>query len=279
MWNDISPAEVKLSDEAIKVLRNVPWAAPLLKPIESNKETRYQNRAVLFEIRIAYALHQAGYTAQYECKGLADATIDFCVATFDYQWRIELVSVFESEAVKTGTEQLGAFQRLVLTDKIDSEKGILDTPMSEAGEMIKAGEKIGEKVFAKGKPTKFPEPSVGIIHVILTDMRGYLGIGKYVIDRHDYVQMAVGASRVPPQYVQWWDNNPIKGLFETNNPTRAAKYIRERIHILAFVCEKEYTETEICSKVFCVPNPHLFSGSPEQAREVLNQCPLRVCGR
>jgi hypothetical protein len=271
MWNEISEWEVRLSDEAIKALRDVPWAVPLLARLDPAKETRAQNRSLLFEIRFAYALHQAGHVAEYEYRGADSSTIDFRVVTQDYEWLIELVSVCESDAVQRATQQMGLMQSLLLS-------GIpgKDSIASEAGEMIKAEEKIAEKVFSKGKPTKFSEPSGKVINVILTDMRGYLGIGEHVIDNDDYRQIAYGPARLPDHHVQWWAGSPIKGLFQKDNPTKAAKYIRERVHILAFVCEREYTATEICSRVFCTLNPSLFS-STDQMRATLNQCPARVC--
>jgi hypothetical protein len=141
--------------------------------------------------------------------------------------------------------------------------------------MIKAEEKIGEKAFSKGKPTKFEKPAANVIHVIATDMRGYLGIAAHVIDHYDYRQIAYGAVGLPDPYVQFWGNRPIKGLYQQDNPTKAAKYVRERVHILAFICEREYTETEMCSNVFCTPNPRLFA-STDEMRAVLTQCPIRV---
>lgn len=270
MWNDLSSAEVHLSDEAITALRSVPWAAQLLARLDTSKQTKDQDRALLFEIRFAYSLYQAGHVAQYEyAGGVGTSTIDFRVVTRDYEWLIELVSLFESDAVKGATEQIGPFQKLVLHNALG-----FDDPASEAGEMIKAEEKIGEKVFTRGSPTKFSEPS-NAIHVIATDMRGYLGIGAHVIDNDDYRQIAYGPAGIPDHHVQWWGGNPVKGLFQKDNPTRAAKYARERVHILAFICEREYAPTEICSAVLCAPNPTLFP-STEQIRAVLNQCPVRV---
>src|SRR5260370_32506918 len=40
-------------------------------------------------------------------------------------------------------------------------------------------------------------------------------------------------------------------------------------HILAFVCESEYTQTQMCSRVFCAPNPTLFT-SNEQITTLLD---------
>jgi hypothetical protein len=98
------------------------------------------------------------------------------------------------------------------------------------------------------------------------------GVGKYVIDNYDYIQISHGSDRVPGPYVKWWNNQPIKGLFQAANPTKASKYVRERIHILAFVCEREYMDTEICSKVFCAPNPIMFP-SAEQSKSSFASMP------
>ena len=54
---------------------------------------------------------------------------------------------------------------------------------------------------------------------------------------------------------------PIKGLFEPSNPLPAAKFVRERIHILGFVAEKAYQKGELTRSLFLINNPFLFSGA------------------
>jgi hypothetical protein len=144
--------------------------------------------------------------------------------------------------------------------------------------MITAEQKIGEKVFAHGASTKFPVPEDDIYHMIIADTRGYLDGGG---DVFDYRQMAYGAPGIPPQYswtIHYWKTEcgklePIKGLFEESCSLQAAKLIRERIHFLGFVCEREYCEGEIPSSAYYVPNPHLLSS--EAALKAYEAFPLK----
>jgi hypothetical protein len=71
-----------------------------------------------------------------------------------------------------------------------------DHRQSEEAEMLTAEQKIGEKVFADGRPTKFPVPS-SAVHAIVVDMRGYLDEGG---DIFDYRQMAYGPSGIPADH-------------------------------------------------------------------------------
>lgn len=130
---------------------------------------------------------------------------------------------------------------------------------TEEAEMIVAGMKIGEKVFADGKPTKFPVPE-GTIHIIFTDMRGYLAMGG---DHLDYKHIALGAE-AGKMWTHYWNGKPIKGLFEkSNEQLKAAKFIRERIHFIGFIREKDYKQGEIRDNAFYALNKHLFKNTDE----------------
>lgn len=66
----------------------------------------------------------------------------------------------------------------------------------------------------------------------------------------------------------WWtdekgNDNPIAGRFEEPNPTQAARLVRERIHFLGFVAEKEYAEGELCDDIRWFHNPHLLASEAE----------------
>lgn len=79
--------------------------------------------------------------------------------------------------------------------------------------------------------------------------------------------MAYGAGGVPPELkwmVHYWEVEPgrlepIVGLFEETNRLRASRFIRERIHFLGFVREREYTDNEIGNTASYLANPHLFA--------------------
>ena len=143
--------------------------------------------------------------------------------------------------------------------------------------MIKAAEKIGEKVFANGGPTKFPIPTAAK-HLILTDMRGFLDQGGNYLD---YLQIAYGQRGIPPDHAWatlFWPTQsgtlePNKGLFEKTNPLTAAPLIQERIHFLGFICEKGYEEGEIGRIAYYFANPNMFSDDRE-AKRILASYPL-----
>ena len=88
--------------------------------------------------------------------------------------------------------------------------------------------------------------------------------------------MAYGYSGIEPSeykdmLIRFWEikpgrKEPIKGLFEKNNPIKASKYIRERIHFIGFVREKEYVEGELADRTYYLGNPHLFKSNKEIKR-------------
>jgi hypothetical protein len=181
------------------------------------------------------------------------------------------VSIRKSEAAKRAIRKTGfIYEQLLIPTPEDLGRSV-------EGEMITAEQKIGEKVFANGKPTKFP-PLDDSLRMILTDMRGYLDEGGDVLD---YRQMAYGAAGIPPEYswaIHYWESEPgrpepIKGLYEIGNPLRAACYVQDRIHFLGFVREREFYDNEMSEKGYYLANWHLFS-TEEDARNAYNKYPL-----
>jgi hypothetical protein len=277
MWSDtLKVEEVKFTERAIVRLYGVPWARRVLDRLQQAGGFSSENKPLMFEVRFAYELHRAGIVAEYEYRaGVGDSTVEFCVPGY-ITWLIELVSIRTSQAAKKSITQDGmVYKQILSTDAAE----IAQSPEAE---MITAQQKIGEKVFAHGEPTKFPLPRDNIYHLILTDMRGYLdGSGS---DRLDYRQMAYGALGVPPQYsfaIHYWETQngalePIKGLFEKSCPLRAAKFIQERIHFLGFVSEKQYNEGEIPRISIYLQNPQLLSN--EAVRKISGTFPLQHGG-
>jgi hypothetical protein len=272
MWSDILIAkEAEFTQRAVEALSGVIWAQPLLNRFHRAGGLKTENMPLMFEIRFAFELHRAGVAAVYEYPaGVGDSTVEFYVQTSS-DWLIELVSIRASDALKRATRQIGPFfERRLSTDARDRAQ-------SEEAEMITVEQKIGEKVFANGSPTKFPIPQ-GAIHLIVTDVRGYLGEGG---DTYDYRQMAYGADSIPAdqsRMIHYWEQTlgerePIKGLFEKENPLKAARYIQERIHFLGFVRERDYREGEIREIGYYLPNPNLFS-SNEEAQVLYKDYPL-----
>jgi hypothetical protein len=262
MWSDrLTLKEANRTQQAIDELSAVPWAKPLLSHLERAGGLKSENISIMFEVRFAHELHRAGVSAEYEYPtGVGDSTVEFKINTSP-PWLIELVSIRASDAAKRAIRQTGMIYEQLLSPTPE------DPGRSEEGEMITAEQKIGEKVFADGKPTKFP-PITDSLHMILTDIRGYLDDGG---DVFDYRQMAYGARGIPAKYswmIHYWEiepgqRRPIKGLFEEHNPLRAARYIQERIHFLGFLRERHFHEGEIREIAYYLANPHLFRDQDE----------------
>lgn len=289
MWADsLTTEEVDSTLSAADRLHAVTWATPLLsltKPLLDRlragiaDRTAYQANPIrpselsfLFEIRFADSLASAGLTAEYEYHaGVGNTTVDFCVP-LGAPWLVELVSLHESEAFKAATWAQGEVFGYALHTDADDPK------QSEEGEALKAQERIGNKVFdQKQRPIKFPEPS-GSIHLLMVDGRGFGGDGRG--DNADWHNIAYGRHGLEDHLIKHWTNPktskraPIKGLLEPDCPLPASRGIRERIHVIGFVCERSFRTGEIGEKAFYCCNPTLFR-SEEEARSVISQWPLR----
>src|SRR5438105_811464 len=241
MWsNRLTLKEARRTEKVIAELSGVIWAIPLLSRLHNAGGIKSENMPLMFEVRFAHELYLAGVTAQYEYPaGVGDSTVEFRTQTSP-AWLIELVSVCTSDAAKRAIRQVGLIYEQLLSPTPN------DPAQGEEAEMITAEQKIGEKVFANGKPTKFP-PIGDCLHLIVTDIRGYLDEGG---DIFDYRQMAYGARGIPRDHawkIHYWEVEPgklqpIQGLFEEVNPLRAAKLIQQRIHFLGFIRERKYEQ-------------------------------------
>lgn len=267
MWMDrLNTKEKARTECAIEDLSTISWAQPLLSRLSNSGGISSENMPLMFEVRFAHELHLAGVTAEYEYHGgVGGSTIEFRLNTTP-TWLIELVSVRPSDATKRATQKIGEIYEQLLVPTSD------DPGRSEPGEMITVQQKIGEKVFSGGAPTKFP-PLDGSLRMILTDIRGYLDQGG---DCYDYRQMAYGPSGIPAQYSwarSYWLGGSVIGLFDERNPLRAAPYIQERIHFLGFVRENDFLKTEITDSGYYLANWNLFSDEQE-ARHAFKSFPL-----
>ena len=273
MWSDtLTTREAEFTKIAIDTLANVAWTQPVLERLQQAGGIKSENKPLMFEVRFAYELHRVGASAEYEYRaGVGDSTIEFRVLG-EIPWLIELVSIKTSQAAKTAITQHGLIYEQVFSSKAKN------VAQSEEAEMITAQQKIGEKVFTKGNPTKFPLPQDKSCQMILVDTRGYLDEGG---DIFDYRQMAYGAQGIPPQYswtIHYWESEhgklePIKGLFEKACPLRAAPFIQERIHFLGFICERYFCAGEISNRAYYLPNLHLLSN--DEARKIYEVYPLK----
>ncbi len=261
MWSDnLSEREADFTRRARKALAGKRWAEPLLGRVTKAGGLVAGAMPLLFEIRFAYELYRAGSTPEYEYPaGVGQSTVEFRIPiSAAREWLVELVSIRASEPAKSAIRETGLIYQQVFSNAARDRK------QSEEAEMITAEQKIGEKVFARGRPTKFPLPGASALHAIVVDMRGYLDGGG---DVFDYRQMAYGASGIPAKnkwMIHYWEikpgkRQPIAGLFEHSNRLGAARHVRERIHFLGFVCEREYSDGEIPSTTYYLANPHLFA--------------------
>ncbi len=260
MWTDtLKRTEAEYNHEAFKALQGEQWAAPLLRKIEQNGGILSAPMPLLLEIRIACAFQQNGIRPQYEFSaGSGTKSVDFHVHGSP-EWLIEVVSLTESDSVKDATEDNGLFTSVVLSSLSD------DPRHSEEGEILRAMEHIADKA------EKFPEPSPGIFHAILTDTRGY-AIG--MADRGDYREIAYGTSAVPEEQAHYWNGRPILGLFDRANARNSARLVQERVHYLGFLNEKEYCTAEIEKIGYYLPNPNFFASNRDASAQFAS-FPLR----
>jgi hypothetical protein len=108
----LSEAEVSATQRALDVLRDVSWAAPLLRRIAETGGLSAANMPSLFEVRIALALHDCLVTPEYEyAAGVGNTTVDFKFGS----WLVELYSFDESDALKAATWHRGHLAGRLLT--------------------------------------------------------------------------------------------------------------------------------------------------------------------
>ncbi len=114
-----------------------------------------------------------------------------------------------------------------------------------------AGERIGAKVFdRKQGAIKFPVAR-GCVHMLMVDGRGFLGDGHG--DVADWHQVICG-----PAGLDQHERAAIQGLFQPACPLPAAPVGQQRLHVVGFVCEKNFGRNEITQQSIYFCNPALF---------------------
>jgi hypothetical protein len=242
LWDNLTSAEVEFTQHVLQRLKDELWAAPLVKTIDDAGGIIQANMPFLFEARVAYALHQSSVKADYEYPtGVGSSSIDFRVGT----WLIEIIKIGESAAAKAATYYKRPYiARVLKTASADAtEAGVKQSP---EGELLLVEKKITEKMMRGGTPIKFPRPTAGAFHMVITDTRAFLNGG---------------------------DAEPIKGLLQPDNPLRGARLIQERVHFLGFVAEKSYRDNEIPRLMKYFANPHLL-GDEQEAEAAWKTNPL-----
>jgi hypothetical protein len=271
-WDPLSRSEVDFVRAIMDQLRDTPWAKPLITSIEQAGGLVPANKAKFFELRFGYGLDQTGVTPKYEIPGEGSSTLDFGFVSGGRDFRVELMRLEETEAAR-GATHMGVdaggvhWSSRVLSSHND------DRRQTEEGETLKAVQRICQKCEHGGMPHKFPLPD-GAIHVLLVDTRTLFNGG----DSHDHVHIALGGEYVTePMARRYWQGTLISGAFSPRTTVRGAAQLRERVHFLGFVNEKNYVAGEIPLASDFIANPNLFRAK-EDALEAFAAWPLRRCG-
>jgi hypothetical protein len=267
-WDSLSADEAEFAQSIMLELHDPPWAAPLLAGIRDNGGVTQANKDRMFELRFGHALDRAGIVPQYEIPGEGQSTIDFGFANDGQHWRVEMVRLGETQAVKDATgSRVDAdgvpWSGRILRSDADDPKQSLE------GETLKAVERICQKCESKGRRHKFP-PLDGAYHGMLVDLRTFSQGG----DIHDRVHIALGAAAVDQRYRLFWDGRPIMGVFSPETKLQGAAGMRERVHFLGFVHERTFRPREFAAATQFIANPHLFANAAA-ARSAIATWPLQ----
>ncbi len=265
-----SVEEKDFSQYAFDELRDVEWAKKLIWKINRNGGVVTENQGLLFELRFAFNLHLNGINPQYEIPGEGRSGIDFGFRSGSEYWRVELMRLNETHAVRDATHTVETADGTQLTS-LHLSTDAKDNRQSSEGETLKAVQRIRQKCEQNGRPHKFPLPD-GNYNVILVDFRQFLaGTG----DVNDKIHIALGGELVEEEsYRLDWDGKSISGVFCSRTKVRGAAEARQRVHFLGFVDEKDFDCSEFAQATEVIANPHLF-GAKEDALAALDSWPFR----
>jgi hypothetical protein len=266
-WDSLSKDEADFVQAILDKLKDKTWSAPIVAGIRGNGGIVQANKDRMFELRFGYALDQVGIVPQYEIPGEGQSTIDFGFTSGGQRWRVEMVRLSETQAVKDATGSSVDADGIPRTGRI-LRTNAEDRKQSLEGETLKAVERICQKCESKGRPHKFPAPD-GAYHAMLVDFRTFMNGG----DIHDRIHVALGAEAVASQYRLFWNQRPITGVFSNETNVRGAAQVRERVHFLGFVRERVYGPGEFAAATQFIANPHLFADAAA-ARAAMAAWPL-----
>jgi len=252
-WDSLSKDEADFVQAIMDELRDLAWSAPILAGIRDNGGITQANKDRMFELRFGYALDCAAIAPQYEIPGEAQSTIDFGFTNNGQRWRVEMVRLGETQAVKDATGSSVDSDGIPWTGRVLSTNAA-DPKQSLEGETLKAVQRICQKCEFKGHPHKFPVPD-GAYHAILVDFRTFMNGG----DIHDRIHVALGADAVAQRYRLFWEKRPITGVFSKETKVRGAAQACERVHFLGFVSERAYKPGEFAAATQFIANPQLFA--------------------
>ena len=247
----------------------------------------------LLEARVAHELVLANREFAYEyATGVGNTTVDFLVEGHA-QVLLEVASLRDSEGVKSAYRSEGPFTTFHLSS--DNLRDAEREMQSIEAEVVVLQRKLGEKVYASGRPIKFPEPQDGRYHVILMDVRRLFGGGEDMRSLVSELRLACfGHSDVA--YVEGHrfrigagvpdgtgNTQHLRGIFEDgSHPIAAVPWLRSRIHAIHFVCETRFTAGELSGEgstpsIAVMANPFLLptKGHRDAFREAYPLMPKR----
>jgi len=284
MFSDpLTIPEVMSGKRIYDELKKIVWAKKLLndnkvktaiscKPNSRRKVSElFAIKSALFELRFAGLIHSLNLTAEYEYKtGVGGSSVDFKIEKNKKQWLIELTSLKESIEVKKNTRVKGnQFCYLSISKNNENSPEVFD--------LIKVQNAIINKTINNdGKPIKFDKHKRNVYNIILIDMRAF---NAGAADYFDCFNIVNGSELLlNPKYgfyVRYWidekgQSSLIKGLFDKAYPDKNAKNVRNRIHAIGFVLEKDFSDNEMNKKIMFFPNPKFFK-SMEDFKKI---CPL-----
>lgn len=265
----LSEREANYVQTIMDELQDVSWAAPLLRQIRENGGLTRCNMALFFELRFGYALHRQDVAPAYEFAGEGQSTLDFGFRFGNRDWRVELMRLEETQAVREATQSYEDKDRTTWFSRTLSTNAA-DRRQSGEGETLKAVQRICQKCESNGQSHKFPPPQ-GTYQVLLVDFRTFSQGG----DVHDRVHIGLGAEFVREEMCRhYWEGVPISGVFNERTTVRGAQFIRERVHFLGFVNETKFVDGAFANATQFVANRHLLGGAA-QAKAALDCWPLQ----
>jgi hypothetical protein len=227
-WNSSDSADA--DRVAVEQLEEVSWARPLLTNLDNARKSGDpgQERAFLWEARVAYSIHRLGWQAQYEFKaGEGDQSIDFRVMSRP-ELLIEAIAIQNSAA----SERAGWVEEPMPGA---TAFGICLTSTNRDQRQTTAGEMVHLVELLTGKASKFPLPRPGVYHLLVADIRGY---NAGVVDHDDCDQIAWGPTATKDYARQFFGTIPVHGVFDPANTHPKAERSRQRLHAIGLFCRQ-----------------------------------------
>jgi len=217
-------------------------------------------KSAMFEIRIAYLIHQSGLSAKYEANAHQKnkKTIDFSVhvkKSENINLLIEVSSLRKSKLEKEKSWENEEFFGCCLNGD------------DEVSGYFKAQKVLVEK--AEKFPSKIAQDQ---FHIIILDMRSSI-LGS--TDCWDYHSILFGSEGLDAGLQRATKRNELfPGILSQDHPgsnCNNVKHLRKSIHYFGFVIENNYKPDELATKIKWFKNPNLINESNNlNLRMILN---------